>query len=126
MNSVEATTLYTDDLYRVKFPVLVVLGTSWSGLTGEQVTLLSKILGSVRCSLDSVKILEQTSLDMDRLLLYQPEYVLVFGAQADASIPRYQASQLSGIPVLIADAIPDLDDARKKSLWVGLKQLFKL
>ena len=126
MTQVEAEHIFTSALYRIRTGVVVVMSTPWSSLTPEEVTLFTKILGSVKLSLDSVRIIEAPAVDDSLVEIFNPPAILAFGATGPASLPRYQAGELNGIPLVLADAISDLDDARKKSLWGALRQAFRL
>lgn len=115
--------LYQEDLYQIPGKVTVILRRPWSSYSPEHQTLLSKILASVKLSLSSVQVLTADTFNMDALD-HRASRILIFGSIADASIIPYQANQAQGFTIIRADDLPELDDQKKKSLWIALKSMF--
>src|SRR5687767_9366122 len=116
--------LYTDDIYRINSQVIVVIDKEWSSVSEDQKALLNKILGSVKLSLAAVHIISRSDLSLKSLHFLSPSKVLVFGAQLEENIKPYESTIIQGTTVIKADHLAELDDARKKSLWLALKQMF--
>jgi DNA polymerase III psi subunit len=115
--------LFQEELYQIPAPVIVVLSQSWTSYPESEKTLLSKILGSVKIDLASVRVITRKSFSIADLPPDQPTRVLVFGSET-TDIPPYHPMQAQGFTVVKADDLMQLDDARKKSLWGALKQMF--
>ena len=123
MSSTAATHLFQEELYKIPTPVIVVMSQPWASYSEAEKNLLSKILGSVKIDLASVRVITRNSFSISDLPPDQATKVLVFGSET-TDIPPYQAMQAQGFTVVKADDLMQLDDARKKSLWGALKQMF--
>ena len=116
--------LYTEELYAIKPKVLIIIATPWSSLQDDEINLLSKILNAVKLSLSSVQIVTRTSFTVDDFKTFQPSHIVSFGTALQNKTSLYQAINLGNISVVLADELRNLDDARKKNLWLTLKQVF--
>ena len=105
--------------------MLIIVSKAWDEYSAEDKLLLSRILGSVKLNLASVQIITQDTLSLTSLNSYRPSKILVFGS-ASHGINPYEATQVQGFSVLKADDLQQLDEAKKKSLWNALKNLFGL
>lgn len=123
MNQAIAPYLFTEELYQFPQKVVVVLAREWDTYADDEKALLSKILGSVKLHPGSVQIVVQANLNLSSLAAYNPSGVLVFGSKTEG-VKSYEAFQTQGFAVLKADDLPELDDAKKKSLWLVLKTMF--
>lgn len=124
MNSSALPYLYQEELYHVTGKVLVVLARPWEQYTEDEKILLSRILGSVKLGSAAAHIIVQNPLSLESLKTYNISRVLVFGATTD--INAYQTVQVQGFSVIRADDLRDLDDQKKKNLWMALKTMFGL
>jgi DNA polymerase III psi subunit len=125
MSATLASYIFQEELYDIPSPILVILRHPWSSYVESDRALLSKILGSVKIDSASVRILTRKSLSLSDLTSNQATSVLVFGSEMDQITP-YQPMQAQGFTVVKADDLTELDDARKKSLWGALKQMFSV
>jgi hypothetical protein len=116
--------LYQEDLYRIPARVLVIIPRQWHSILDEEKALLAKILGSVRISIDSVTLVVQEKVNLEALAVFNPEKVLIFGSPLNVELRQYENAVLNGVAVIKADDLGSLDDNRKKSLWLALKQMF--
>jgi len=116
--------LYQEDLYTIPSPVLVVIPRAWHNILESEKALLAKILGSVKLSIDSVAILSQEKVSLESVGAFKPRKVLVFGSKFSESINLYEHTVLQGVSVICADDFAQLDDGKKKNLWLALKQMF--
>lgn len=123
MNSF-AESLYTEDLYRVTGAILVITSKDWKDLSEDEKNLLNKILNSVKLTPESVTMLSLSPVTLEKLQVYDPVKVISFGTPVYPQVKLYDNTSVNGISVLQADALDRLDDAKKKSLWLGLKQMF--
>ena len=57
---------------------------------------------------------------------FNAEKVLAFGPAVESSIPLYEATRVDGIDIIATHPLSQLDDARKKSLWLALKKAFNI
>jgi hypothetical protein len=117
--------LYQEEIYQIKDRVLIVLAVSWDSLSQDDKVLLSKILGAIRLSLDGVQIISQQSLDFQYISNLAPKWVIQFSNEATDDIPYYVATTIEGVSLIKSHTLGDLDDARKKSLWMALKGLIQ-
>ena len=125
MNQATLKHLFQEELYRIPASILVILGREWDTYTSEDKTLLTKILASVKLQPDAVRFVVQNTLSLSTIALYNPSKVLVFGS-SDAEFKPYEASQVHGFWLIKADDLSQLDDAKKKNLWLALKTMFEL
>ncbi|RAV98112.1 hypothetical protein [Pseudochryseolinea flava] len=121
-----AQNLYQEDLYNIPGRVVVVLPGAWEKVSESDRTVLVKMIHAVRINFASVTVIERTSLAAGDLAALSPEKVLVFGVPVTPSPALYQLSTLDNIPLIAADKLENLDDAKKKTLWGALKQMFAL
>lgn len=126
MNKVEAEQIFTEELYRLPGKTLVLLPLPWHTVQPNEVLLLSKILGSVRLSLDAVQVISLAEADVESLKIYNPSHVLSFGCRLTPNTKPFTTETINGVCIVQSDALSNLDDPKKKSLWVALKQAFKL
>jgi hypothetical protein len=125
LNLAIAPYLFPEELYQFPQKVVVVMAREWDAYSDDEKALLFKILGSVKLQPGAVQIIAQASLNLSSLEAYNPSGVLVFGSKAEGVKP-YEAFQAQGFTVLKADDLPELDDAKKKSLWLVLKTMFTI
>ncbi len=111
--------LYPEEIYQIKDRVLIVLTTSWESVSEEDKTLLAKILGAIRLSLDGVQIISQQKPDFQAIKMLSPKWVIRFSN--DYPKDYYKAESIEGSIIVNSHLLSDLDDARKKSLWMALK-----
>ena len=126
MRKAEADQIFTEELYRLPGKVLVLIPKPWESYAPADVLLLSKILGSVKQSLDSVQVVCHGETDIESISIYGPSHVLSFGCSITPKSQPFTAEIIKGIHVVQSESLEMLDDAKKKSLWVALKQAFKL
>jgi DNA polymerase III psi subunit len=117
-------TTYTEEVYSIPPPPTVVLGSPWNELKQEQQILLSKILQSVKLSLDAVRIVHQTTLDLS-CWNEKPHRLLAFVAPPKG-VSLYEIIQTGETAVIFADPLEVLhaDDGSKRKLWNALKSLY--
>jgi hypothetical protein len=116
--------LYQEELYLLPERTLVLLDRQWHELTDEQTVLLTKILGSVKLTPALVQIFTTGNTSIEQLAAFNPARIISFGPTIGGISGLYQFAQVNGVPVICADALDRLDDARKKSLWTALRQMF--
>lgn len=114
--------LFNEELYTIPPTVTIILDKSWESISEEHKTLLSKILGSVKISLASARIVFRQSVTAEEIKAFGSAKVLLFGTQAQFN--PYEHVQAQGFSIIRADELGALDDAKKKSLWLALKTMF--
>ena len=114
---------YPEELYLIKPKVTVVIPVPWTEVKEAEKTLLSKILGAVKQSLDSVTIKQQSLLDLS-LWGEKPERVLCFSPAE--GLPKFEVLPTQSTSVIVSFPLPELmaNDEAKKKLWAGLKVMF--
>ncbi|MBA4057287.1 MAG: hypothetical protein C0490_21415 [Marivirga sp.] len=118
--------LYQEELYALRSKVLVVLSSDWASVQESDQLLLGKILGSVKLNLASVQIISQKEFELGNLVTYNPSHIIAFGSSLKGISNTYELLSIQEIPIILADELQKLDDAKKKSLWGALRQMFKL
>jgi hypothetical protein len=116
--------LYTEELYKTPFRVIVVISRPWAEVSEEDRAVLSKMLVAVKLSLASVQIINMKEFGLNDLGAFSPSKVLAFGASIRSDAKMYEHFTLDGVSVIMAESLEKLDDAKKKSLWLALKQMF--
>lgn len=114
---------YPEELYLIKPRVTVVIPVPWTEVKEAEKALLSKILGAVKQSLDSVVVRQQPQLDLS-VWTEKPERVLCFSPAE--SFPKFEVLPANGTSVIVSLPLPELmvNDEAKKKLWAGLKAMF--
>lgn len=125
MKALEANTLFTEELYVVKSTVVVIIPTPWSEVHADHILLLSKILGSVKLQLQGVTILTMPTIDFEIVKMYKPNWILSFGSKVPETIKPYSPESYNGFKIIQSDALPALDETKKKGLWSALKLGFQ-
>jgi hypothetical protein len=105
---------------------MIVVSKPWHEILDPERALLTKILGSVKISIDSVLIVSAQKLSEKILGVYKPDKVLMFGVSPETDLKSYERQTLNGVAMIKADDLSLLDDAKKKSLWIAMKQMFAL
>jgi hypothetical protein len=116
--------LYQEELYQPTDSVAIVINEPWETLREEDKTLLGKILSSVKVSLESVRIIHASHTDLKSLQVYNASKVVAFGASIQESTALYTCHKSGTVSFIASESLAALDDAKKKSLWGALKQLF--
>jgi hypothetical protein len=121
-----ASHLYPEELYNITTPIVVIIPKAWHKFLEEEKALLAKILGSVKVNIDSVIIVVQQNVSLEPLLVFNPGKVLNFGVPFQGDTRFYENVVINGINLINADELSKLDDAKKKNLWIALKQMFSV
>jgi hypothetical protein len=116
--------LYQEDIYQITDTILVLIDRPWEELREEDKTLLSKIMGAVKVSLDRTQVLNMPSTDLSTLSICNPAKVISFGVSLAEGNELYKCLNKEKTTFILSDSLALLDDARKKSLWGALKQMF--
>lgn len=116
--------LYQEDIYSITDSILIVVDKPWGEISEEDRILLSKILGSVKLSLNKVQIVHSTDATLDSLKVYQPSKIISFGAKLSDSHELYKNHIIGNTSLIQSDVLHKLDDVSKKNLWMALKQAF--
>lgn len=115
--------LFQEELYEIKDRVLVVLAEPWESVSTEDKTLLSKILGAVKLHIDGVQIIHPPSFTPEVLKTLSPKWAIRFSNDATDNLPYYETTAVGECKVIKSHPLAELDDARKKNLWMALKGL---
>jgi len=116
--------LYQEDLYQITDSILILVDKPWEELREEDKTLLSKILGSVKLSMDKVHVMHRSATSLQELLPYQPSKLISFGVNLAEGTELYKCLSSQNISFICSEPLSSLNDVTKKSLWGALKQLF--
>lgn len=122
MNATIAQSLYPEELYRIPGKVVIVLSKPWDEISPDEKTQLSKILTALKLTLASVQVVQCQSIEA--LLPLSPSKVIAFGTLLKPDARYYESTTYEGISLIHADSLNQLDDAKKKTLWLALKGMF--
>lgn len=118
--------LYQEEIYLARPRTLILIDKPWNEVPDDERALLVKILGSVKLSLAAVQILHRESVALNDLSALNPERVISFGTRLSPVNRQYEYVPIDGYHIIVSDSLSALDDARKKSLWLALRQMFGL
>jgi hypothetical protein len=118
--------LYHEDLYNLPGKVLVVIPNSWESIPETDRNVLIRMVNAVRLNFAAIQVIERSSVSLPDVSALSPSKILSFGVPVTPMPALYEVSWLGDIPVIAADKLETLDDAKKKILWGALKQMFAL
>jgi hypothetical protein len=125
MNTEMIDTIYSsEELYWISEPLSLAISKPWNNITREETILLEKILASVKQSMNSVRIIHSPELDAGRLHLNAK--LISFGVSFVPEVQPYQFITVHGASFIRADSLSELDETKKKTLWLALRQMFEL
>jgi len=116
--------LYQEELYHLPNPVLFILNQPWETVSDADKTVLTKMINALRLSLAAVRIIQRADFTVADLAAYAPTKVVALGAVFKTNPDLYKHLSHDGVAIVAADALPALDDVRKKNLWLALRQMF--
>ncbi len=116
--------LFQEDIYSIPGRTLIVTAKDWTETTEEERTVLIKMLSAVKLNLAMVQIITLQNFSLEDLSSFNPSRVLIFGGTIKEVSQLYTNTVVNGVPIITAEAIDKLDDAKKKSLWIALKAMF--
>lgn len=126
MQSNELTVLYQEELYSIPTPLIIIFSKPWNTLTEEELVTLTRMVNALKLSLESVQILHREKVTVADLSFLSPTRVLIFGAAFSPTNAYYENVDLNGTSVIVSEALDQLDDSKKKSLWSALQSMFGL
>jgi hypothetical protein len=116
--------LYQEELYLIAPSTLILVDKPWNDITDDEKLLLNKILGSVKLSLAMVTVQHREDTSVNDLLPSNVQRLISFGVEVSPIQKRYEFVPVDGLKAIVADGLSDLDDSRKKNLWLALRQMF--
>ena len=116
--------LYPEEIYKISSKVLIVIDKPWSEITGDENILLDKILKALKLSMASVQIQTRPEFSIEDFKIFAPSFILAFGSKLRNSDKMYEELQMDGTPIVVAEALDQLDDVRKRNLWLTLRESF--
>jgi hypothetical protein len=114
--------LYSEEIYKVSPKLLIVIDKPWSNVTNDEKILLDKILKALKQSLASVQIQTRREFSIEDFKVFTPSFVLAFGSKLRNSDKMYEEIQMDGTSIVVADDLDQLDDVRKRNLWLTLRE----
>jgi hypothetical protein len=116
--------LYHEELYAFSPPVVVVVSRPWAEISADHRTVLAKMLLAVKLNLETVQIITRQEFTLEELGPFQSPRVLAFGANLKTPVALYQHISQNGTSLIVSDSLEQLDDTKKKNLWLALRQMF--
>ncbi|MBP9926991.1 MAG: hypothetical protein KBF45_13500 [Cyclobacteriaceae bacterium] len=126
MQSNELTTLYQEELYNIRTPLVILFSKPWNDLIEEELVTLNRMLHALKINLERVQILHRKEFTMAELSFLSPTRVLIFGATLNPPCAFYENIDINGISVIASEPLDQLDELKKKSLWTALQAMFNL
>lgn len=114
--------LFNEEVYAIPPIVTIVISKPWENISDEHKVLLAKILGAVKISLSSARVIQHKTMTLEQLQAIGNPKILIFGTEVP--VKAYEHVQAQGFSMIRADELEGLDDAKKKSLWLALKAMF--
>jgi hypothetical protein len=124
LNTLVAESLYQEDIYLIPGKTVILIPIEWGAVSPEDRNTLSKILAAVKLKLEMVQIISVAAVSVEKLLPFSPARVISFGVNLQPEVKPYDTTVLNDIKVIYADAIPALDDQKKRNLWLALRVMF--
>jgi len=118
--------IFTEEIYSLPTPVLVILSKHWEELSEDELTTLSRLLQAVKQSLASVQVIIKKEFSLDEFSVLSPKRILAFGSALKSSNAMYETISVGETSVIVSESLDQLDDTKKKSLWTALKVMFSL
>ncbi len=126
MEALPLESLYSEELYKIRKKVIIIISRPWKEIADEQKLLLEKILGAVKLNLAAVQIIQSKEFNIEDFKAYgPPSCIISFGATVKGPFKKYEQFYVQETSILIADELIELDDEKKRHLWMALKQLFQ-
>ena len=116
--------LYSEELYNLPPKVLIVISKPWSEIQEEEKTLLGKILAFVKLSISSVQVINRAEFAFADFSAHGPACIIAFGATLKNSTKMYEKITAQQTAIVVADELRQLDEVRKRKLWLTLKEVF--
>lgn len=116
--------LYQEEIYKISPKLLIVIDKPWSEVSVDENILLEKILKALKLSVASVQIVTTLEFSIEDYKVFAPSFIIAFGSKLKSSDKMYEKVQIDETTVVVSDALDQLDDVRKRNLWLTLKQLF--
>jgi len=116
--------IFTEEVYQIPSPVVVVLPCEWKDLSEGEQTTLAKMLTAVKLNLAAVQIVSRKAFSIEELAPSSPTKVLAFGSTCTSLDTKYQTLQQGEMQLILSDSLKSLTDIQKKDLWQALKKMF--
>lgn len=126
MTDVVFENIFLEEVYQVPPKTTIIISTPWEKLEEEHRSFLSKILKSVKLSMESVRIIYQAQFDLTSLD-EKPEKMIAF-ITPPKGLETYEVIQTSSTSVIFSEPLEilNMDDVAKRKLWASLKTLFPI
>lgn len=117
--------LFQEEIYKINSKLLVVINKEWSEISTDECILLEKILKALKLNLASVQILAKPEFLPNDFRAFAPAKIIAFGSKLKNSQKMYEGIQIEETTVVVADALDQLDEVKKRNLWLTLRQVFQ-
>lgn len=116
---------FQEELYLVPIKPIVALPVAWTEIRESDKTLLAKILGLAKITLNHVNVLTTNKLDVMQWRA-RPRQVIAFGIDAPG-ISQNEIVEIQDIKLIVTSSLSDLETMGKEAkqkLAGALKQMF--
>lgn len=118
------THIYQEEIYRIAPATTIVLPCPWVEVSEEHRQPLEKILHALRLSLESVRIVHQTAIDLSAFA-EKPARMIIFHTPPKP-LALHEVHAIGETQVIFAGGLDVFtqDEATKRKFWSALKMLF--
>jgi len=130
MSSTLTDILFSEELYQIKAPAVIIMDQPWNAFSEAEREQLQKIADALskrispKLKLDSFQIVHQPTFDLSS---YTPnsDRIIYFGKPV-TGLTYYESIEVNGYRVVLSETLSDLlkNEAARQKLWKALQQLF--
>ena len=119
-------TTYQEEIFRFKPKPIVVINKAWEQIGEKERELLSKIISSLKISIDSITVVSQPTLNITFFKAKTGK--LIYFGDLPAGVTRYEVLESEGLSFICSESLSELIDNEpaRKQLWIGLRSLFSV
>jgi hypothetical protein len=130
MSSTFTESIYSEEIYQIEVPAVVIVDKPWAELPVAGKEQLQKIADALnkrispKLSLDAFQIIHQPKFDLG-LINPPPKRAIYFGAVV-TGLSLYELIEVNATKVVLSESLDDLlkNEAARQKLWKALQQLF--
>ena len=117
---------YQEEIFEFKPKPIVVINKAWEQIGEKERELLSKIISSLKISIDSITVVSQPTLNITSFK--DKTGKLIYFGDLLEGVSRYVVLESEGLSFICSESLSELIDNEpaRKQLWLGLRRLFSV
>lgn len=117
---------YQEEIFEFKPKPIVVINKAWEQIGEKERELLSKIISSLKISIDSITVVSQPTLNITSFK--DKTGKLIYFGDLLEGVSRYEVLESEGLSFICSESLSELIDNEpaRKQLWLGLRRLFSV